>query len=205
MLWEELSEEVVVGYDARELWMESNSNWDDARRRNFLMVENVAKPLSIDDDVWFDVAFLTKTEEIYGFHWDTWGNLDDVRQLVLEKAAPSQTYAIIAMTQLFTPEDAARFAQRPIHPNTLSDDWEFLGYDIGAGSMLSGIMNMGFRDDKDKANRTALFAHQLNQHHLFADKESALAFAEWFDNDEPLHGPYEVFGLYLVEKITVPG
>ena len=47
-----LSGEVMIGFDAREWWLDFQREWDDKRKSVFLLNEDIEKPLSVDDTVW---------------------------------------------------------------------------------------------------------------------------------------------------------
>lgn len=50
----------MVGFDARELWLDIDSQWDKNECNTFLLRHDVLKPLSVDDFVWYSV-FIEKT------------------------------------------------------------------------------------------------------------------------------------------------
>ncbi len=47
-----VSEDRLLGFDARELWMDTGLLWDVARRARFLLRPEAPKPLSVDPLVW---------------------------------------------------------------------------------------------------------------------------------------------------------
>src|SRR5580658_10174477 len=46
------TQDLVLGFDAREMCIESRLAWDEARREEFLLRKTVRKPLSVDAFVW---------------------------------------------------------------------------------------------------------------------------------------------------------
>ena len=50
----------MIGFDARELWLDSDSQWDKNTHNTFLLRREVLKPLSVDRLVWYSV-FTEKT------------------------------------------------------------------------------------------------------------------------------------------------
>jgi hypothetical protein len=60
---ESMIDEELIGFDAREAG-EYDPRWDDKRRQRFLLRHEVARPLSLDLDVWptvFDIGSLETT------------------------------------------------------------------------------------------------------------------------------------------------
>src|SRR5690606_18826290 len=51
--------ELMMGFDVREMWLDIDHMWDEERRKTFLLDISVRKPLSVDRTVWpsiFDIA-----------------------------------------------------------------------------------------------------------------------------------------------------
>ena len=77
-------------------------------------------------------------------------------------------------------------------------DWILLGFDVGTGGLLSGLMNCGFGGDREKLSEE--WGPHLNDHHLFKELEIALAFRPVANNVIPEHKPFFVYGLWLIRK-----
>jgi hypothetical protein len=45
----------VVGFDAREMWLDVDSQWTQSQRDAFLLRQDVLKPLSVDSYIWYSV------------------------------------------------------------------------------------------------------------------------------------------------------
>ncbi len=61
-------------------------------------------------------------------------------------------------------------------------------------------MNAGWREDE--ADLKDHLRPLLNQYHLFSDLETAKANWQKIHDREPPHGPFTIFGLYLIEEIN---
>lgn len=48
-------EHEVVGFDAREIWLDVNSQWPQTRKDSILLRHDIVKPLSVDRNVWSTV------------------------------------------------------------------------------------------------------------------------------------------------------
>lgn len=55
----------MVGFDARELWLDIASQWDTQARHIFLLRQDVLKPLSADSYVWYSVFDEKNTPRIW--------------------------------------------------------------------------------------------------------------------------------------------
>jgi hypothetical protein len=85
-------------------------------------------------------------------------------------------------------------------PEGRSPSWPFLGFDVGSGGLLSGLMNCGYEDDERTA-MTELWGPRLNEHHLFEDAESAFVFRHVTNRRVPEHAPFFVYGLWLIREV----
>jgi hypothetical protein len=83
----------------------------------------------------------------------------------------------------------------PTNPTSLDADWTRLGYDVADGSLLSGLMNCGYDDERPTLQ--ARFAGLLNEHHLFSDVSGAAEYRLVCDLRVTEHAPFFVFGLYV--------
>jgi len=45
-------QEVLLGFDIREIWLDISSFWNIERRNTYLLQQQVQKPLSVDPTVW---------------------------------------------------------------------------------------------------------------------------------------------------------
>jgi hypothetical protein len=211
-------EEILLGFDVREMWLAGADLWDEARRATFLLRDDVAKPLSTDPMVWpslFDTdqgnlvlareyerrgLLRVATPAWIGPNSGLWENLDQMRQyLAATWTAPPCPCAVVAISWFSHSLPAAPYGpyRGTTTPPERDPAWERLGFDVTDGSLLSGIANTGYRLD-EAADWRARWGAALNRHHLFAEPEPALAFRAASDARVPEHAPFCVFGLYVI-------
>jgi hypothetical protein len=165
----------------------------------------VEAPLSADRIVWpslFDLAGAPDAPAWTGANALVWDDLDGLRRFVAARwPQPVPSHAIVAVTWVSDREFADAGAtgpyREPTTPPTVSPAWPLLGFDVGDGSLLSGLMNCGYAADEVEALR-ARWAARLNEHHLFTSIEDALAFRGVSDARVREHAPFFGYGLYLV-------
>ena len=92
---------------------------------------------------------------------------------------------------------------KPMTPRVRSPDWPLLGFDVGDGCLLSGLMNCGYEDDERRA-LTEEWGSRLNEHHLFRDPGSAFAFRLPSNRRVAEHAPFFVYGLWLIKEEAAP-
>jgi len=56
--------EIMIGYDIREMWLDTESFWNEERRKEFLLKQQVKKPISVDNTVWPSIYNLDIAEPI---------------------------------------------------------------------------------------------------------------------------------------------
>lgn len=199
--------EKVVGFDAREMYF-GREHWTPERRQKFLL-KDVEKPLSVDPVVWrslFDIASpsfsLNAWPSVRGDGlYRTWGNLNYVMQAVNDWKTSLQPCWVIGIT-IFADEteqeNIEAYVDWSINPIEIDESWRLLGYDVADGSAISFLSNAG-RGDEMPQNRIT-WGTYLNEHHLFSDETKSQAYADMCEVRETLHGPYAVFGLYLIRS-----
>jgi hypothetical protein len=60
-------------------------------------------------------------------------------------------------------------------------------------------MNCGFGDQREMLSEE--WGPRLNEHHLFKDADSALAFRLVANRIVPEHAPFFVYGLWLIREV----
>lgn len=194
--------EIMVGFDAREAYLDFNVTWNFVRKENLLIRKDIIKPLSTDEMVWDSVFHDQgiKLPEWVGPRQRQWDSLDKL-QTFLRNPAISPPYWLIAVTQwLKQDEDSDLEEALGIMPSEISESWTFLGYDVSDYFLLSGLMNCVVYDQETQENYGKIWTGNLNQYHLFTDWQDAFAFKEFCDVSVIAHEPFYVFGLYLIEK-----
>ena len=199
------SEERIVGFDAREMWLDPALSWTEKRRADFLFRPDVPKPLSTDTVVWpsvFDLNENTRPPGCFG-HQDLCEQLADV-QVHLASVQPGRCYVIAITVFTSSPSEAQEWDEltSTTTPATRDDSWTFLGFDVSDQWLLSGLSNCGFLPEvEDVASLRARWGPQLNQHHLFDSLDAATAFKDVSNVRVQEHAPFFVFGLWLVQEM----
>ncbi len=220
--------EKLIEYDAREMWLDYGLTWPAERKRQYLLREDIIKPLSTDGMVWpsaRDEQAATERDRLAALaalpyrdpaeelpHWD-WHVTQDlwVLYLYMQQQPVAKPYWLVAISVLTSNPltgEPARFTDmmrylEAASPQPPERDPAYLplGFDVSDGSLLSGLSNCGYTDDEVQGARDR-WAKCLNQYHLFDDPTIAWQFKEFSDRRVPEHQPFYVFGLWLVEQVT---
>jgi hypothetical protein len=205
---EPLSEQ-IIGYDAREWWLEFDQTWTEERKQMFLFRLDVQKPLSVDSRVWHSIVDPQKADILgrIGFA-TTWEDLEDCRRAIPQvfEGKPMRPYKLISIIRVAQPGDLSDGVDwsswvRLANPHTRASSWRLLGYDVADKWLLSGLSNCGLLPEyEDVVALRAEWGPMLNEWHLFTKIEEAAAFKQLSDHrmaDD--HAPFFVFGLWLVE------
>lgn len=213
------AQEFLLGFDARELWLDEGSQWDASRRGLYLLREDARKPLATDARVWpslFGEGLPESERERLGLRdasrpeWTgpnapLWDNLERMRSCLASLGAVrKQPHALIAVSWLWDgrPEEGAwegiPYREQTV-PAVREEGWRFLGFDVADGGFISGLTNCGYTESEAPGLR-ARWARHLNEHHLLDDLERALEFRDVSDERVPEHAPFFVFGLWLIES-----
>jgi hypothetical protein len=204
--------EQIVGFDAREMWQDFNSSWPSSRKES-LIRQDITKPLSTQQYVWpsvFDILdrlengaiTMYKDSRLKSPKWTgilgLWEDLSILQDALNagwgQEWEPCWLIAITVLPQTFSADEQGDWAAhlRPTVPATPDETWQFLGYDVSDGSLLSGLMGCG-HPDSDKA-----YVSYLNTYHLFTDLDQALKYKEEMNVGNKQHAPFFVYGLHLI-------
>src|SRR5260370_37974065 len=100
------SNELLLGIDAREMWLDGAEYWPEERKRTFLLRQDIIRPLSTDEYVWrsvFDVDISLQYPQSTGLLQNLRDNLDTLQEYLdttwRERTLP---YCLMAVT---LPED----------------------------------------------------------------------------------------------------
>ena len=202
-------QEKIIGFDAREMYFGPYEDWTPERRQKFLL-KDVEKPLSVDPVVWrslFDIASPSFSLDAWpSVGWDglykSWGKLEYVLQAMKDWQASLKPCWVIGITMFADEteqENIDAYADWSISPIEIDKSWRLLGYDVADGSSISFLSNAGVGEEQRPMYIETLGIH-LNSYHLFSDGFKAQAYADACEGREPMHGPYAVFGLYLIQS-----
>jgi hypothetical protein len=196
-----------LGFDAREMWLNFRSEWDDVRKREYLLRDDATRVLSTDSKVWPSIfqleRSLDRTEELpeYRHVSESLAELRRVAGGIMRKSnRPYSIIAIALMTETCSETEIAEWRKEYPEPEPLDvkSQWSFLGYDISDRFFLSGLSNCGYGQDRPALQRE--WAPCINEHHLVSEIDSANKFKIMTDERVKEHAPFYVFGIWLVES-----
>ncbi len=94
------------------------------------------------------------------------------------------------------------FAEEPLldlrdstAPDTISQDWEFLGFDVADGIHISGLSNCGYNETDRQTLEKKGWREHINQYHLIDNIETAYDFKLFSDNRVKEHAQFSVWGI----------
>ena len=210
-------EEALLGFDARERFLEPGGLWAPERRDTYLLREDVQKPLSVDPRVWpslFGEGLPDSERTRLGLEamalpgWrgpnqGLWDSLSRMQGTLGPLASEAHWTVAISWVSAdgFSKRDASFGPYREkMEPEAISTDWSLLGFDVADAGLISGLSNCGYTR-AELAGLRAAWASALNAHHLFDDVEKALAFREMTDRRVPEHAPFFVYALRRVSQV----
>jgi hypothetical protein len=204
------SNELLLGFDAREMWLDPQDYWPDSRKKMYLLRYDVVRPLSTDTAVWrtiFDADTSLHRPQWIGPMMGLWDNVATLQEY-LDTAWSVRTlsYWIIAVTLQEDGRESENLLQRYARTSTtipaLRDPaWALLGYDVSDQWLLSGLSNCGYGTNESEIHTLhQTYASSLNEHHLFDALKPAVDFMHLSDERVPAHAPFFVFGLWLIKK-----
>jgi hypothetical protein len=204
------SNDLLLGFDAREMWLGPQEYWPDSRKKMYLLRYDVVRPLSTDTLVWravFDADTSLQRPQWTGPIQNLWDNVATLQEY-MDTAWSARTfpYWIIAVTlqeDVCDSEDLQEWYARAsnIIPSLRDPAWAFLGYDVSDKWLLSGLSNCGYGTNESKIQILRdTYASDLNEHHLFDAIKPAVDFMHVSDERVQAHAPFFVFGIWLIKK-----
>jgi|SRR5215213_2515604 len=203
------SVERIVGFDAREMWLDPTASWSEKRRTGFLFRPDVPKPLSTDTAVWpsvFDMNDNTRPPDCFG-HQDLCEELATVQSHLRDRSSVRAGHSYLVAITVFLESTKHTEAQEwdalltATVPAVRENSWSFLGFDVSDQWLLSGLSNCGFLPEvEDVSDLKRTWGPQLNQRHLFDSLAPATAFKNLSNERVKEHAPFYVFGVWLIEE-----
>ena len=199
----DLCTEILLGFDAREMWAPSPAPLD-----TYALRVDIEKVLSADVMIWPSVLESAGAEWI-GPNVPFWEDLELFNAALARAEEPRPYWRVAATwhTDMSFRREARqhrRFAGPslgphvlPVKPPVRDPGWRFLGYDITDDGFLSGLSNCGY----EKTERPALverWSPYLNRHHLFDDPGRAFEFRAFSNQRVTEHAPFFVIGLWQI-------
>jgi len=198
------SNELLLGFDAREMWLDGAEYWPEERKRRFLLRRDSVRPLSTDISVWrsvFDVDISLQYPQWTGPIQNLWDNLDTLQAYLdttwSERTFPYWFMAVTLQEDVCVRENLLEWHDRVSNLITTPRDpaWTFLGYDVSDKWLTSGLSNCGTTETLRNT-----YASSLNEYHLFDAIRPAVDFMHVTDERVRAHAPFFVFGLWLIKK-----
>ena len=205
------SNDLLLGFDAREMWLDPQDYWPDSRKKMYLLRYDVARPLSTDTAVWrtiFDADISLQRPEWTGPMMGLWDNLATLQEYMdTTWSERTQPYWLIAVTLQQDVRDSdnllVRYARTTdIIPALRNPAWVLLGYDVSDQWLLSGLSNCGYGTNASEIQiLRETYTSDLNEHHLFDSIKPADDFMHLSDERVRAHAPFFVFGIWLIKKV----
>ena len=197
-------DDVLIGFDIRELWITTESEWDAKRKREYLLRSDIVKPLSADPMIWksvFDLdSRLTRPPWVGPVqdHWDDCDALLEFYSSRLESDSARPACAIgISCSKAARDHHVDELLQQivlPTNPLRPRTSWRFLGFDIVNRWLLSPLFNGGSMSESLAESLAHRYGHGLNSYHLFEGMSIACAYCDYC-NEHPIDDP----PLFVVE------
>ena len=206
--------ELLIGFDAREMWLDPQGYWPDSRKKTYLLRYDVVRPLSTDTAVWrtvFDADTSLQRPEWIGPMMGLWDNLATLQEYMdTAWSARTQPYWLIAVTLQQDARETdnllVRYARASeIIPALRDPAWALLGYDVSDQWLLSGLSNLSWGNGSPGEVQaiSEKYLPSLNEYHLFTSVESAAKFIPLAEEEARAHAPFFVFGLWLIKQAGI--
>ncbi len=205
------SNDLLLGFDAREMWLDPQDYWPDSRKKMYLLRYDVARPFSTDTAVWrtiFDADISLQRPEWTGPMMGLWDNLATLQEYMdTTWSERTQPYWLIAVTLQQDVRDSdnllVKYARTTdIIPTLRNPAWVLLGYDVSDQWLLSGLSNCGYGTNASEIQiLRETYTSDLNEHHLFDSIKPADDFMHLSDERVRAHAPFFVFGIWLIKKV----
>jgi hypothetical protein len=178
--------EATIGFDLRSIV--SDPSWTVDRRTRYLLRPDVPSVRSVDPLVWARTPGLPASPEAEGL----WSNLSD---LSVAAHGLDHAGAVAVRITALGEEGQTPESLEPISPTF--ERYDLLGYDVADYDLLGGLTNCGYTPD-EAASLAPAWAPLLNEWHLFANPEDAMAYAAVTAQRVPEHAPFFGYGIYQV-------
>ncbi len=204
----------LLGFDAREMFLDPSVAWTDARRQAYLLTRDARKPYSVDVLVWPTVfgdgigddleseaaSRLVSTSIWRGPNSPLWEDLTLLRA-ALGKASP-RDYVLLAVSEAVpeasttstTPTSGLEPARNPAGTDP---SWPLLGYDVADRGLFSGLTDCAYTAS-EWSRLAPVWAARLSEHHLFVDVGDAEQYCAESSRRVPEHAPFFVFELRTI-------
>jgi len=145
--------DLLVGYDAREDWLEFPDPWSAERRQSHLLRQGIVKPLSVDSDAWPSVFELVQDlvrPDWTGYVQDLWEDLEALKGAVSSAdslGARPLSWTAVELVSVTTSKTMLAVWQdrvQAVVPPRITDlNARLVGYDVADYFLLSSLTNCG--------------------------------------------------------------
>lgn len=211
------TQQALLGFDAREMWLDVGQIWGASRRRQYLLREDVRKPLAVDTMVWpslFGEGLPEFEREALGLNdvdppaWrgpnqNLWQDLQKMRTYLASLKGATEKARWIIGVSWFSDDGVSKQSTSggpyllDSLPSTPAADWKLLGFDIADSGFVSGLSNCGYLD-AERVEARKRWGYHLNEFHLIDDLKHAFAFRDFSNQRVPEHAPFFVYGVWLL-------
>ncbi len=187
--------EVFLWVDLRVSGDSGAPEWTSQRRIDYLLRDDVKRPLSVDTAVW--ESPLRQGDEMRGPLLWKFQEFDDTFKQCMNNESVWLIYISIS-TFYFNKHQKSIFNIELIENNPKSNlsDLKFLGYDVADQFLLSGLTNCQYTNDEATA-MIRKWKTKINKYHLLDNMEDAMKYLHETERRVPEHAPFFVYGLYL--------
>ena len=207
-------DQALLGFDARELFVDANEAWNVDRRSAYLLRADVEKPLSADVAVWPSLFGEGMREADLGClqagpgsipvwrgpNQTLWDDLSRMRESLgslVNVPHVSIAVAWVSSNGFINPGNTGPFLEA-MAPSEPGPEALLLGYDVADSGLTSGLSNCAY-DVAQREILQATWKPHLNRHHLFEDVAKADGFRQVAEARVPEHAPFFVFALWAMQ------
>lgn len=202
-------EEILLGFQLKIELMKIKQ-WELDRKREYLLREDIKKPLSVDKVVWpesddkkmYSILFSDYCDGEYcapnGLNIYSIKKQESLNRTSFYDGSILVGIAVVNDTKNRSQELKNKHSILDI-PYLLNDlleaGWSRLGYDVADYWLYSGLMNCSY-SAKDKVNLAKRFANALNEYGLFNAVETAQEFCTDCETRIKEHAPFSIYGIW---------
>lgn len=188
----------ILGFQLR-LSLDQISEWNKERRTTFLLREDIAKPLSVDEEIW-PVLDDAKARNDLFLNPELPSNGLNVHDLRPRVPAWPEKGCLIAITASDAEVSNLRSRHRiepEVRPAQALEELglRLLGFDVADVWLYSGLSNCALGESKSMLSQR--FSRSINHFGLFDSHEEAEVFRHGADSRIPDHAPFIVYGLWV--------
>lgn len=186
----------ILGFQLR-IPPDKLQNWDQKRRSEFLLREDIARPLSVDDSVWPLLDDLAERKAIF-VNPELPSNGLNVHELKPDARAVNGCLVAIIASEAVASQLRSQHRIEPASGGNAGSldkiGMHLLGFDVADAWLCSALSNCGFKDSKQAIAKR--FNRFLNDDGLFQSRGDAEAFQAIVDKQIPDHAPFHIYGLW---------